>query len=286
MAQICEKCANEISGETVTCGGFCSSIVCLKCSAISDAMYASIKANMHLVWMCTCCRNLLSKARFSNSLVSVNKASESVIESMKAEIRDSILADIKHEIRSNFKTLINSVPRTPASHYRTPLVASSKSKRPRENDDDVDNPASRPAKSMCCIGTNAADTNLVVPEAPTEDSNMFWLYLSGILPEVPDSKVTELAESKLNSTNLRVVKLVAPGRDIKSLTFVSYKIGMPADLKPTALSTETWPRGIRFREFENKGSKKQFFWRPTEPTPNQSDLTETPRASGQSHFQR
>lgn len=233
---------------------------------------------MHLVWVCTCCKNLLSKARFSNSLVSVDKASESVIEAMKVEIRESVLADIKHEIRSNFKTLINSVPRTPASHYRTPLVASAKHKRPRENDDEDDISVRRPAKAMCGIGTDAEISNLVVPETTEDDSDKFWLYLSGILPEVPESKVVELAESKLKTTNLRVVKLVARGRDTRSLTFVSYKIGMPVELKPIALSTETWPRGIRFREFENGGGKKQFFWRPSELRPDRSALTETPKA--------
>lgn len=279
MANVCEKCANQIVGDSVKCGGFCSSIVCLKCSGIADSEYSSVRANLHLVWLCTCCKNLLSKARFSNALVSVDKASESVIESMKAEIRESVLAEIKHEIRSNFKTLINSVPRTPASNYRTPLVASSKHKRPRENDDVDDISVRRPAKAMCGIGTDAEITNLVVPETAVDDSNKFWLYLSGILPEVPESKVVELAESKLKTTNLKVVKLVARGRDTRSLTFVSYKIGMPVELKPIALSTETWPRGIRFREFENMGSQKQFFWRPTEQGPDPTALTETPKAS-------
>lgn len=99
MSDICEKCANHITGDSINCGGFCSSMVCMRCSGIADDAYASIKVNMHLVWMCTACKNLLLKARFSNSLVSVNKANESVIESMKVEIRDSVLAEIKYEIR-------------------------------------------------------------------------------------------------------------------------------------------------------------------------------------------
>ena len=107
---------------------------------------------------------------------------------------------------------------------------------------------------------------------------MFWLYLSGILPEVPESKVSELAESRLKTSNLRVVKLVPRGKDTRSLTFVSYKIGMPLDFKTVALSTDTWPRGIRFREFEDTGSKKQFFWKPTAATPDPIIVTETPKA--------
>lgn len=279
MASACEKCANDINGDSVKCGGFCSSQVCMRCSSIPDDVYASIKGNMHLVWMCTTCKNLLSKARFANALVSVNKASESLIESMKMEIRDSVLTDIKNEIRLNFKTLINSVPRTPASSYRTPLAPPSRNKRQRENDSDDDATSHRPAKAMFGIGTGAEDTNLVVPEAAERDSDKFWLYLSGILPTVPDSKVTELAESKLKTTNLRVVKLVPRGRDTNSLTFVSYKIGMSHALKTIALATETWPRGIRFREFQDSGNRKQFFWRPEATNIDSNVIVETPRTS-------
>lgn len=258
------------------CGGFCSSTVCMRCTGIAEDAFAAIKANTHLVWMCTACKNLLAKARFTNSLVSIDKANESVIESMKNEIRDGVLADIKNEIRSNFKTLIDSVPRTPVSFYRTPLGPSGSTKRLRENDGDDDTSFRRPAKTMCGVGTSAEDTNLVAPE---QESERFWLYLSGILPEVPDDKVTELVESKLKTTNLRVIKLVPRGKNTRSLTFVSYKIGIPIELKPIALATETWPRGIRFREFEDIGRKKQFFWRPSVETPVVTLQTDTPRAS-------
>lgn len=251
----------------------------MRCTGIAEDAYASIRANTHLVWMCISCKSLLSKARFANSLVSVNKASESVIDSMKNEIRDSVLADIKNEIRSNFKTLMNSVPRTPISLYRTPLAPPASVKRRREIGDD-DFTSRRPAKAMCGVGTSAEDANLVAPEREPEK---FWLYLSGILPEVPEVKVTELVESKLKTTNLRVVKLVPRGKDIRTLSFVSYKIGLPMELKSTALATETWPRGIRFREFEDLGMKKQFFWRPEATTPASSILAETPKAPSTLH---
>lgn len=262
MTNVCEKCANLINGNSIQCGGFCSSTVCMRCSGVSDETFAIIKDNVHLVWMCTCCKNLLSKARFANSLVSVNKSSELIIDSLKTEIRESILAEIKSEIRSNFKLLANTVPRTPASLYHTPLAPPSRTKRLRENDGEDEAASRRPAKALCSIGTSTADTNLVASGTDEQGSNKFWLYLSGILPEVPESKVTELVESKLKTTDLRVVKLVPRGKDTRSFTFVSYKIGLPNDLKTLALASETWPRGIRFREFENLGNKNQFSWRP------------------------
>lgn len=279
MTDICEKCAIYINGDSIKCGGFCSSMVCMRCSGIAEETYASVRANVHLVWMCTACINLMSKARFANSLVSVNKAGESVIESIKTEIRDGVLTDIRNEIRSNFKALINSVPPTPVPPYRTPHAPSTRAKRLRENDDDDDIAIRRPAKALCGIGTSAAITDLVAPEAAEQDSGKFWLYLSGILPEVPDSKVCELVESKLKISNPQVVKLVPRGKDIRTLTFISYKIGIPFELKSIALASETWPRGIRFREFENTGNKKQFFWRPEDAPPNPIILTETPKAA-------
>lgn len=268
MAEVCEKCANSFEGDSVKCGGFCSSTVCLRCSGIAKNVHASIAANTHLVWLCTACKNLIAKARFSNALVSTNKANECVIDAMKTEIRDSILVDIRNEIRSNFKSLIKSVPPTPAPPRPSPLAPVPRIKRRRTNEGYDETVSNRPTNAFCGIGTSTADPSLVASQPSEQDADKFWLYLSGILPEVPESKVTELVQSKLRSDDLKVVKLVPRGKDVGSLTFVSYKIGISPDLKSVALSTETWPRGIRFREFEDFGSKKQFFWKPTPTTDN------------------
>lgn len=276
MSAVCEKCANSIEGDSIKCGGFCSSSVCLRCSGIPKDVCATIKANTHLVWLCIACKNLMAKARFSNALVSSNKANESVIDAMKTEIRDSILVDIKNEIRSNFKTLMESTPRpTPRPTHYTPGDAL-RIKRRRMNNGDDATTSNRPAKSFCGIGTSAEVSSLVATQSAEHDPEKFWLYLSGILPEVPETQVTELAQSQLKTNDLKVVKLVPRGKDVSSLTFVSYKIGMSPEFKSAALSTETWPRGIRFREFEDTGAKKQFFWKPATITNDTASANETP----------
>lgn len=49
------------------------------------------------------------------------------------------------------------------------------------------------------------------------------------------------------------------------MNFISYKIGIDAKLRDVALKSDTWPKGLLFREFEDNGSKNMR--RPPLDTP-------------------
>ena len=286
MLGVCKSCTNElVENSIMKCGGFCSALFCVDCAELDPSARANVDTYTSLYWMCKECCKLMENARFKNALVSSNAVNTGFLNAMKDEIRSTVLEEIKHEIRSNFEELIKKVPKTPVpppqlSQSRPRPSLSVRNKRLRENDDgDDDVGPRRPVKALCAIGTGITDMNIVASKTSDHDPEKFWLYLSGIVPDVPDEKVVELVQARLGTTDLHVVKLVARGRNTSSLTFVSYKVGMSPNLKAVALATETWPRGIRFREFENVGSKKQVFWRP-ELTPTvPSELSETPKTA-------
>lgn len=80
--------------------------------------------------------------------------------------------------------------------------------------------------------------------------NKFWLYMTGLNPLITDSDVQKIVSRCLNmSDGAEVTRLVPKGKDVTTLTFVSYKIGLDPDLKELALEPSSWPVGIRLREF-------------------------------------
>lgn len=262
MLSVCEQCANEFTGTPVKCMGFCSSLFCKKCSGMTDETQRLIDTNNHLVWMCFACCNILSKSRFHKSVASVNAANEKIIDALKTEIKDSILQDIRTEIRDNFKTLVEAVPSTPLAIQPPPFRPSSRSKRQRDTDVDDDSTNGRPSKQPCATGTRYSEVGSLAINS-TSAAPEFWLYLSGIQPDVEEDQVRHMVQESLATNDLKVVKLIPKNRDLRTLSFVSFKVGVSADLREKAMSADTWPRGIRFREFEDHSLTRQGFWRPT-----------------------
>lgn len=69
-----------------------------------------------------------------------------------------------------------------------------------------------------------------------------------------------MRESLQTREPLKMVSLVKKGADLSSMNFISFKVGVPVELKDVALNPNTWPEGILFREFE--GQSKNSVWLP------------------------
>lgn len=93
--------------------------------------------------------------------------------------------------------------------------------------------------------------------------NRIWIYLSRIARDVTPEQINELAKVRLSTEDVVVVRLVAMNKDVNSMSFISYKVGVSADLKAKALSSSTWPKGMLFREFVDN-RRNENFWKPTE----------------------
>lgn len=185
-----------------------------------------------------------------------------IMANMKSEIMD----ELKAEIRTNFAKLINSSSCTPKSSRRVgidPRLTTSRrlfsvTAKPVPN---------KPPSLLHGTGSTPSPSIGIstVPQAQPK----FWLYLSRIAKEVTADQICALAKKRLGTEDVHVVRLVAKGRDISTLTYVSFKIGVNMDLRIKALSTSTWPKGMLYREFCDNRSN-QNFWRPT-PTAVHND---------------
>lgn len=179
------------------------------------------------------------------------------------------ITELRNEIQQ--MTVRHPAPSTPVSWKKWPKVGQRIAfKRQREEEGEAR------ASEACQVGCKRpADDVVVVPTTKDQREHKFWLYLSRIQPDVANEAVAAMVKANLETTdNPIVVKLVPKGKDVSTLSFVSFKIGIDKGLKSKALDPATWPEGILFREFENFGG--QNFQVPTKCARFMTPRTETP----------
>lgn len=214
------------------------------CTAVTRALTSYFTSNKkNLFWMCDNCAEL-----FENSLF--RSLSSQADEKSPLNALASAIAELRTEIKQlNSKPIIHSSPTT-NTHW--PVIDQRRGIKRRVIESNVR------ATETCCVGSKKPQENDVsVPICKNEEDRRFWLYLSKIRPDVTVETVRAMAKANLKMENdPAVLKLVPKGRDIETLSFVSFKIGLDPSLKQQALDPGTWPEGVLFREFENYGTSK------------------------------
>lgn len=79
-----------------------------------------------------------------------------------------------------------------------------------------------------------------------------WIFFSRLATETTDEQVADMVNQCLGVTDVIVRRLLARDRDVSSVTYISFKVGLPLALKEKALDPSTWPHGVSFREFLDK----------------------------------
>lgn len=264
MSLICHSCTGEISTDHVTCQGFCKATFHVKCSGLSTSAHGEASNHRQLFYFCNSCTNLMSDMRLRGTIRTAYEAGQEnvlgahnvIVENLKLEI----MSELKKEIRSNFAVFANSNCITPKSSKRTDPTAI-RSRRLF----DKRQPHRFQEQPIACGTAESISPSLGVVSLPANQPK-FWLYLSRISRDVTIEQIRGLAQKRLGSDDITVIRLVAKDRDINTLSFVSFKIGMSADLKDKGLSPSTWPKGLQFREFRDNRLRENF-WKP-EKTPN------------------
>ncbi|XP_058840873.1 uncharacterized protein LOC131696345 [Topomyia yanbarensis] len=252
MEQHCNSCAAIIasSTEVVTCKGFCKATFHVRCSQLSAEMWALVKSNSSIFWMCPGCRKLMSGVRFHDAFGSTSEFVKTVVGE-----QTHIMEDLKGEIRRNaemIRQIVERLPSTPLNRSPWPMISNRPNKRPRVL---IDSPQiDRSATEVFC-GNRDASTDLsvpIVPVAPRESK--FWLFLSRFSPSATVEEISKLVQHNLETQNpVDVVKLVKKDADLNQMTFVSFKVGLPLEMKTRAMQPTSWQKGIYFREFEDRG---------------------------------
>ncbi|XP_055614875.1 uncharacterized protein LOC129761186 [Toxorhynchites rutilus septentrionalis] len=276
MTATCHACATDIADESIFCNGFCKAEFHLKCVNLTSAFYNEMKKNTQLFWMCKSYSKLMDDIRFCNTIRDAHEAGYqnalSAHNEIAQRIKSEILNELKSELRMNFTALINSNSLTPKSSTRPAYTAGSiRSRRlfpeqkatERQQNDLMHGTASSLSPSF---------DNFAAP-APKQK---FWLYLSRISCNVTVEQVHELAIQRLETNDIEVLRLVAKGKDVSGISFISFKLGISSDLKAKALSTATWSKGILFREFKDNRPVANFWQRPRTPNADSSLYSVTP----------
>ncbi|XP_055622138.1 uncharacterized protein LOC129765741 [Toxorhynchites rutilus septentrionalis] len=272
MSSVCHACATDAIDEQVICQGFCNAVFHPKCSGLNIQYMGEILKSKQLFWMCQSCSNLMKDMRLRRSVRSAYETGQEdllgkhnkIVESLKSEI----LTELKAEIKLNFTALINSNSLTPKNTYRPALGPTSVRSRRLFGP----NNGSTQMKTTLIAGTGGSvSPTLGVSTVPT-NNRKFWLYVSRISRNVSAEQVAALAKQRLDNDDIEVVRLVAKGRDLSTLSFGSFKVGMDSELKTKALCTSTWPKGILFREFSDNRINGNF-WEPQKTLNQQSHRT-------------
>lgn len=263
MAKNCGKCSKAIRGiEFAKCAGFCEQIYHFACCGLSKQIHDTILA--HTIWICGECKvvanNRSLKEICSNGdgitaiddlkqqMNELNGNVQSLSETVSACVNNSKsgfqqfdrqLADTNNKIEMFLDKVgtVEVITDAGSQQQRQPY---------QKHRADV---ARRAEQGAADINIDGLTVSRLVPEEPVP---LFWLYLSGLHPQVSVEDIQKVVKSCLTvSDAVTVVKLVPKGKDLSRVTFISFKIGLSLDLKDTALLPETWPKGIRFREFED-----------------------------------
>lgn len=256
----CHACAKDIEGDFITCQGFCNGNYHAECCGVNVDFLLQVINHRQMFWLCKSCAGLMRNMRVRRSVKSAYQVGQENMlgdhKQLVEQLKREIITDVKAELQLNFAKLVNSSSLTPMSsniprNARGRRLFDNKSQRPMTNN-----------KTPTPLATGHAASpslgNFIAPQKP----HKFWLYLSRAARTVTVEQVTKLAMKRLGTTDVEVYSLVAKGKDINRMNFISFKIGMDMKLKEKALSLSTWPAGLLVREFEKRSNAVENVWEP------------------------
>lgn len=257
----CKRCHKKVSdADAVVCRGYCGAVFHAICANVDVPLRQQLgQYHNNLFWLCDGCAMLFSNAHFRALLTGFDEkisAIPAAVQFMQGEIE---------KLNTSMKALsakVDGIPTTPTPFsspnpwptiHRTNRAAKSV-KRLRNSDGNpisvIDDPIKMGTKAVSAIPSLRID--------PRSEDDLIWIYLSAFHRNTSEGQiasfVTECLELAAN-VKLKVVKLVPRGKDINTLNYVSFKIGLSGRFKEKALSCDSWPEHIRFRQFEDSGAK-------------------------------
>lgn len=196
----------------------------------------------NILWMCDCCLTHFCKRRSAvdTSLVnsSANLASE--LDNIKAQIHD--IVNTLSSISS--KSLPDETVKPTPPFSSTQLLDGS--------------------RTSCAADPffEASDFVVESPESCSTSKRNFLLFLTNIHSSVTETEIDCMVRRSIGIEKeeaVDVLKLVPRWKKDSLLDYASFKVVLDTKWKKVALNPETWPSGIKFREFLSMSGKT---WSP------------------------
>lgn len=250
--------------DRISCRGYCGNSFHMICAKVDYGLREALGSyDRNLFWMCDGCADLFASDHFrkmASCCTNENTPDESSFKSLKDDI-----AGLKEAV-GILSAKVDSNPS--ASTFGGPWnkklgsnVVPNTPKRKRDDDQSVERPSTT-------RGTKAASEVIQTVSPP---ANLLWIYLSAFAPSTTDDDIVKLTRDCLNlnaDVEPKVVRLVPKDKDPATLSFVTFKVGVSKDLKNEALSKETWPENVYFREFENYPKNRRVVSIATNKSPS------------------
>lgn len=245
----CPRCQKVVSdSDRIVCRGYCGASFHTFCANVDIQVLDLLGLNeRNIFWMCDGCADLFSNGHFRSL---TTRGDGNPRSSNDPETINSLKDDISKlsDAVATLSAKVDSQPKTPIApagfRFNDVVNKASTPKRRRTES------TARPAKNR---GTNKAMGESIKTVQLNDD--LLWIYLSAFDPTTTEQEVLEFVRNCLNLNSdqkPKVVKLVPKGRDISTMRFVSFKVGVSKELKDTALCADSWPDNIYFREFEDR----------------------------------
>lgn len=236
----CSKCSQRINSTDLytVCEGRCAERFHIQCVSVSEDQLCAFTKN--IIWMCDACMKDFWKYRERPALEGNSEADETV--------RDAI-NELKNKVADITKTLDLIALKETSSSIRMAPRHSTPISSKLHNGSNVEYVSSH-HEGRSDTQTSHRSTD------PT-----FALFMTNIDSQVTEEEIGVMVCQCLaiSSTEcFAVTKLVPRGRPCSLLDYISFKVVISQHLKSRALSESTWPRGVRFREYENR----QNTWKP------------------------
>ena len=282
----CAECCNKIlDTDSYSCDGFCRRSFHSSCIDLEAATFISLKQSTHFKWFCSECNEKLDEllknnlhqflidhiqipimnaikgmSNLKSKGISADKSSTANSESSKPpkEIVKKALSNTNQRKHSSDLSLNrsssdhkNAVARNLRSSSRT-TKNSPTVKAPSSGPDDVfiaeNQGTPKTSNSSKPAEAKAMDKLVVVPPR-------FWLFFGRLQPNTSVDDVRGAVTECLGSSDIKVLPLF---RQVGSQEYVSFKVGIPLDMKDKSLEPDTWPNRLFVKEFSNKPRKNNF----------------------------
>lgn len=265
------KCCQKIVSDSdrILCRGFCGEVFHTICVKVDFPLMDQLRSHKdNVYWMCDDCSTLFANGHFRSTVGRYEKDDKGFPDAIKS-IQDDIT-----KLSTTVASLVAKVdlgPQTPTvnsgSWFKFDNRAQSSSAKRRRGNDGSSVVSKVQTKQYC--GTKTTCSSLRTVET---GNDLLWIHLSAFHPETTVQETVSFVRECLNMGDdqpVKVIKLIPKGRDPSTLNFVSFKVGIGKHLRTEALSCESWPQNILFREFEDRSKNVSIIVKiPSSQDPN------------------
>lgn len=240
----CKKCQKNVAdSDKIFCRGFCGAVFHMICAKVDYPLLdqlALYEGNMF--WMCDTCA-----ANFANRIFPADTFRPAPAASGAPDALSSLQADVS-ELKAAILSLTAKIDKQPSQRPTTPLKPRgfkngsqlARTTKHRRNGTAVGGPV-----TYANCGREPKTLNVTMQTVDISDEGgdeLLHLYLSAFEPTTSEDDVAQLVREFLDMEDSpKVQKLVPKGKDLSTLSFVSFKVSVRPELKQVAFAHGTWP---------------------------------------------